>query len=113
MRVFVALADETRRAIVEALAAREQPVGDLVSRFGMSQPAMSRHLRVLREAGLVRVRPDGQRRVYRVDAQGLEAIDAWLASHRRKMARQLDALERHMDADERSKGSRNEKGKSK
>ena len=104
MQVFVALADPTRRAIVEALAAREQPVGDLVARFGTSQPAISRHLRVLREAGLVRVRADGQRRLYRVDAKGLETIETWLDAHRRKIARQLDALERHLDADDKPKG---------
>src|SRR4030095_9373388 len=104
MQVFVALADPTRRAIVEALAAREQPVGDLVARFDTSQPAISRHLRVLREAGLVRVRADGQRRLYRVDPKGLEAIETWLQMHRRKIARQLDALEQYLDEDEKPKG---------
>ena len=103
MQIFVALADPTRRAIVEELAVREQPVGDLVTRFGGSQPAMSRHLRVLREAGLVRVRADGQRRLYRVDTKGLEAIEAWVDEHRRKIARQLDALERYLDNDEKPK----------
>ena len=103
MQVFMALADPTRRAIVEALAAREQPVGALVTRFGGPQPAMSRHLRVLREAGLVRVRADGQRRLYRVDTKGLEAIEAWVDAHRRKIARQLDALERYLDDDEKPK----------
>ena len=104
MQVFVALADPTRRAIVEALAAREQPVGALVTRFGGSQPAISRHLRVLREAGLVRVRADGQRRLYRVDPKGLEVLESWIATHRRKIARQLDALERYLDDDEKPKG---------
>jgi DNA-binding transcriptional ArsR family regulator len=97
MQIFTVLADPRRREIVEALAAREQPVGDLVARFGVSQPAISRHLRVLREAGLVRARAEGQRRLYRVDTKGLEAIEAWLDTHRRKIARQLDALERHLD----------------
>jgi len=103
MHVFVALADQTRREIVEALATREQAVGDLVAQFGLSQPAISRHLRVLREAGLVRVRAAGQRRVYRVDARGLGAIETWLDTHRRKIAKQLDALEGHLDADEKPK----------
>lgn len=106
MQTFVALADQTRREIVEALAIRERAVGDLVAQFSISQPAVSRHLRVLREAGLVRVRVDGQRRVYSVDAKGLEAIETWLDTHRRKIAKQLDALERHLDADEKPKGRR-------
>jgi DNA-binding transcriptional ArsR family regulator len=104
MQIFAALADPTRREIVEALAVREQAVGDLVVRFGISQPAISRHLRVLREAGLVRVRADGQRRMYGVDANGLEAIDTWLATHRRKLAKQLDALDRYLDTNNRTKG---------
>ena len=104
MHTFAALADPTRREIVEALAAREQPVGDLVARFSVSQPAISRHLRVLREAGLVRVRADGQRRLYRVDTKGLDAIETWLNTYRRKVARQLDALERHLDEDDKAKG---------
>src|SRR5262245_4625482 len=104
MQAFVALADRTRREIVESLAAREQAVGDLVARFGVSQPAMSRHLRMLREAGLVRVRADGQRRLYRVDTKGFDALETWLTTHRRKLAQQLDALERYLDADERTKG---------
>jgi len=99
MQTFVALADQTRREIVEALAAREQAVGDLVAQFHISQPAISRHLRVLRDAGLVRVRVDGQRRMYSVDAKGFEVIEVWLDKHRRKIARQLDALERHLDTD--------------
>jgi len=99
MQTFVALADQTRREIVEALAAREQAVGDLVAQFHISQPAISRHLRVLRDAGLVRVRVDGQRRMYSVDAKGFEVIELWLDKHRRKIARQLDALERHLDTD--------------
>ena len=70
MQIFVALADPVRREIVEALAAREQAVGDLVVRFDVSQPAISRHLRVLREAGLVRVRADGQRRLYASTRRG-------------------------------------------
>ena len=104
MQIFAALADPTRREIVETLAAREQAVGDLVNRFGISQPAISRHLRVLREAGLVRVRADGQRRMYGVDANGLEAIDTWLTTHRQKLAKQLDALDRYLDTNNRTKG---------
>ena len=97
MLAFAALADDTRRQIVETLGGRELSVGDLVARFAISQPAVSQHLKVLREAGLVRVRPEAQRRLYSLDPGGVREIESWLDRHIRRTARQLDALERHLD----------------
>ena len=96
--VFEVLAEPRRRAIMDLLLAGERPVGDLVSELRMSQPAVSRHLRVLREAGLVRVRADAQRRLYRIEAAPLRAVDDWLAPYRRLWAARLDALGEHLDA---------------
>ncbi len=90
---FALLADPTRRQIVEALRDGECPVGDLVDRLGMSQPAVSKQLRVLREGGLARVRRDGQRRIYRLDAGGLKALDDWLAPFRAAWEKRLDTME--------------------
>ncbi len=97
MNAFAALADPTRAGIVEALAGSGQTVNQIVSRFSLSQPSISRHLRVLREAGLVSVHPDGQRRVYRLDPAPLREIDAWLERYRRFWTGRLDDLERLMD----------------
>jgi DNA-binding transcriptional ArsR family regulator len=103
MSTFEVLAEPSRRRILDLLRERERPVGELVERIGLSQPGVSKHLRVLREAGLVRVRADAQRRLYGVRAEPLEEIDAWLEPYRRMWARHLDALERHLDdAKERS-----------
>ncbi len=95
---FEVLAEPSRRAIMDLLLARERPVGELVSELHMSQPAVSRHLRVLREAGLVRVRIDAQRRLYRIEAAPLRGVDEWLAPYRRLWASRLDALGEHLDA---------------
>jgi DNA-binding transcriptional ArsR family regulator len=97
MRAFAALADDTRRAIVEELSKGERPVGELVRRFELTQPAISQHLKVLKEAGLVRVRPDAQRRLYSVDPKGLRVIELWLERQRRMWAKRLDRIEEHMD----------------
>ncbi len=97
MNAFAALADPTRAGIVEALADSGQTVNQIVSRFSLSQPSISRHVRVLREAGLVSVHPDGQRRVYRLDPAPLREIDAWLERYRRFWTGRLDDLERLMD----------------
>ncbi len=86
-----------RRRILDLLRDDEWPVNELVRRLGISQPGVSKHLRVLREAGLVDVRHDAQRRFYRVRPEPLAEIDAWLAPYRRLWARRLDALERHLD----------------
>jgi DNA-binding transcriptional ArsR family regulator len=72
-------------------------VGELVERLGLTQPGTSKHLRVLRDAGLVRARPDAQRRVYELEARPLAELDAWLAPYRRMWEESLDALERHLD----------------
>jgi DNA-binding transcriptional ArsR family regulator len=92
-----ALAQPTRRRILDLLRDGERPVGDLVDRLGVSQPAVSKHLRVLRDVGLVGVRSDAQRRLYRVRPEPLEELDAWLAPYRRMWSQSLDALERHLD----------------
>ena len=94
---FDVLAEPTRRRILDLLIESEQPVGDLVASLRLSQPGVSKHLRVLRDAGLVEVRHDAQRRIYRVRAEPLAEIDAWLAPYRRLWASKLDALERHLD----------------
>jgi DNA-binding transcriptional ArsR family regulator len=91
---FVALADPTRRRIVDLLARGEQPAGELAKRFTLTQPAVSQHLRALRDAGLVRVRQDAQRRIYSLDPRGLAEVDAWLSRYRAFWSGHLDALER-------------------
>jgi DNA-binding transcriptional ArsR family regulator len=96
--VFAVIAEPSRRRILDALRAREQSVGDLVAAVGLSQPATSKHLRVLREAGLVASRVDAQRRLYRVEPTPLRALDDWLTPYRTLWADRLDALARHLDA---------------
>jgi DNA-binding transcriptional ArsR family regulator len=96
--MFEVVAEPSRRRILDLLRGEEQPVGALVSVLGLSQPAVSKHLRVLREAGLVEVRVDAQRRLYRVRPEPLREIDEWLAPYRAAWASRLDALERHLDA---------------
>jgi DNA-binding transcriptional ArsR family regulator len=95
---FEVLAEPNRRRILDLLRAAERPVGDLVRELALTQPAVSKHLRVLREAGLVAVRSDAQRRYYRVSAEPLRAVDEWLAPYRALWAARLDDLERHLDA---------------
>jgi DNA-binding transcriptional ArsR family regulator len=97
MNAFAALADPTRAEIVDLLADGGRTVNEIVGRFSLTQPSISRHLRILREAGLVSVEPDGQRRVYHLDPAPLREIDHWLGRYRRFWARKLDDLERHMD----------------
>jgi DNA-binding transcriptional ArsR family regulator len=99
---FDVLAEPTRRRILDMVRDRERSVGDLVESLSVSQPGVSKHLRVLREAGLVDVRHDAQRRLYRLRAEPLAEVDAWLAPYRRFWAGRLDALERHLDEKERS-----------
>jgi DNA-binding transcriptional ArsR family regulator len=96
MTAVEALAQPTRRQILDLLREGERAVGELVERLDMSQPAVSKHLRVLREVGLVGVRADAQRRLYRVRPEPLAELDAWLAPYRRLWTRSLDALERHL-----------------
>jgi DNA-binding transcriptional ArsR family regulator len=98
---FDVLAEPTRRRILDLLLDRERPVGELVERLELSQPGVSKHLRVLREAGLVSVRNDAQRRIYEIRPEPLEEIAEWLEPYRRLWADRLDALERHLDEEER------------
>jgi DNA-binding transcriptional ArsR family regulator len=98
---FDVLAEPTRRRILDLLLDRERPVGELVERLKLSQPGVSKHLRVLREAGLVSVRNDAQRRIYEIRPEPLEEIAEWLEPYRRLWADRLDALERHLDEEER------------
>jgi DNA-binding transcriptional ArsR family regulator len=93
---FEVLAEPNRRRILDLLAEAERPVGELVGALGVSQPAVSKHLRVLREAGLVEVRGDAQRRLYRVRAEPLRDLDEWLRPYRRMWASSLDALDSHL-----------------
>jgi DNA-binding transcriptional ArsR family regulator len=95
--VFEVLAEPNRRRILDLLRSEERPVNELVAALGMSQPAVSKHLRVLRDAGLVDVRADGQRRVYRVRFEPLQEIDEWLTPYRAAWRDRLDALEQHLD----------------
>jgi DNA-binding transcriptional ArsR family regulator len=94
---FDVLAEPTRRRILDLIRDDERPVNELVAKLDISQPGVSKHLRVLRDAGLVEVRTDAQRRLYRVRPEPLAEIDAWLAPYRRLWANRLDALERHLD----------------
>ena len=94
---FSIIAEPSRRAILSLLATAEQSVGDIESQLGLSQPSVSKHLRVLREAGFVESRVDAQRRLYRIRPEPLMEIDAWLAPFRRYWSQHLDALERHLD----------------
>ena len=97
MDAFLALADPTRRRIIESLADGESAFGDLADQFDMSRPAVSQHLKVLREAGLVRVRKDAQRRIYRLNAEGLDELGEWLESVRRFWGARLDDLDRALE----------------
>jgi DNA-binding transcriptional ArsR family regulator len=94
---FELVAQPTRRQILDLLRERARPVGELVTLLGLSQPGVSKHLRALREAGLVRVRRDGQRRWYELEAAPLEELDEWLEPYRRHWEDRLDRLERHLD----------------
>jgi DNA-binding transcriptional ArsR family regulator len=94
---FEVLAEPSRRKILDLLRHAELPVGDLVEATALSQPAVSKHLRILREAGLVESRTDAQRRIYRVRAEPLQAIDEWLAPYRQMWGSSLNALERHLE----------------
>ena len=99
MDVFDAAAEPRRRALLAALPEGERTAGELVGTLpGLTQPTVSRHLRVLREVGLVEVRPDAQRRIYALRADGLVQIDEWIARYRRYWADHLDALERHLQS---------------
>lgn len=95
--VLEALAEPTRRQILDAVRRDERSVGELVEIVGMHQPGISRHLRVLRDAGLVHVRRDAQRRLYRLRPEPLQELDEWLEPFRREWSHRLDDLERHLE----------------
>ena len=97
---FELVAEPTRRGILDLLRERERSVGELVERIGLSQPGVSKHLRALREAGLVEVRRDAQRRWYRLQPQPLAEIDSWLRPYREFWAGRLDALEEHLEKED-------------
>ena len=112
---FAIIAEPNRRALLRLLATSERSVG-LERELGMPQPSVSKHLRVLREAGFVESRVDAQRRVYRLRPEALKELDSWLAPFRRFWSAHVDALERHLDrmerqpAPKRSKRGPNSKG---
>jgi DNA-binding transcriptional ArsR family regulator len=97
MTAYAALAEPHRRQILDLLRGGERSVNDLVARLALSQPGVSKHLKVLREAGLVEVRPDGRRRWYGLRPQPLAEVDAWLEPYRAYWSGRLDALERHLE----------------
>src|SRR5215813_1742091 len=94
---FAIIAEPSRRAILSLLASAERSVGDIEEQLRLPQPSVSKHLRILREAGFVESRVDAQRRLYRIRPEPLMEIDAWLAPFRRFWSQHVDALERHLD----------------
>ena len=94
---FTIIAEPSRRAILRLLASAERSVGDIEERLKLPQPSVSKHLRVLREAGFVESRVDAQRRLYRIRPEPLMEIDTWLTQFRRFWSAHVDALERHLD----------------
>lgn len=96
LAVLEVIAEPTRRRILDAVRDGERSVGELVRAVGMHQPGVSRHLKVLRDAGLVEVRPDAQRRMYRLRPEPLIELDEWLEPYRVEWARRLDSLEQHL-----------------
>lgn len=95
--MYEVIAEPARRRILDLLLERPRSVGELVEDLGLSQPGTSKHLRILREAGLVDVRKDAQRRFYELRAEPLSEVDEWLAPYRERWGRSLDALEAHLD----------------
>lgn len=94
---FQVLGDPSRHAIVELLRSGERPVGELVESLSLSQPAVSKHLRVLKEAGIVEARAEAQRRVYRIRPEPFVELDGWLAGYRQLWNEHLDRLEEHLE----------------
>src|SRR3974390_3175681 len=104
--VFEIIAEPNRRAILSLLVASEQSVGDIERQLRMSQPTVSKHLRVLREAGFVGSTVDAQRRLYRLNPKPLQEVETWLAQFRRFWSAHVDALERHLDRMDRVPGTK-------
>ena len=99
MTIFAVLAEPNRRAILDLLLVDEQPVGAIVDALDVGQPTVSKHLKILREAGLVSMRIDANRRIYGLRTQPLLEVDDWLLPYRRRWAERLDALEQFLDDD--------------
>jgi DNA-binding transcriptional ArsR family regulator len=97
MTAYAALAAPSRRHILDLLRGGERSVTELVARLELSQPGVSKHLKLLREAGLVEVRPEGRQRLYGLRAQPLAEVDEWLEPYRAYWSGRLDALERHLE----------------
>jgi DNA-binding transcriptional ArsR family regulator len=107
LSTFEVVAEPSRRRILDLLREESRAVGDLVDELGLAQPAVSKHLRILRDAGLVTSEVSAQRRLYRLNAAPLRELDAWVAPYRRHWAKHLDDLERHLASmadDEPTKG---------
>ena len=100
MTPFEAIGDPNRRRILELLRAGERPAGELLAGLGLSQPGLSKHLKTLREAGLVSRRPDGQRRLYRLEPEQLGELDDWLQPFRTFWSERLDALDDHLNKEQ-------------
>jgi DNA-binding transcriptional ArsR family regulator len=100
MSPFEAIAEPNRRRILDVLRAGERPAGDLIAATGLSQPGVSKHLKLLREAGLVSMRAAGQQRLYRLEPGELAALDAWLTPFRTFWAERLDALDEHLESEQ-------------
>jgi DNA-binding transcriptional ArsR family regulator len=111
--VFDVIAEPNRRAILSLLVSSQQSVGAIERQLRMPQPTVSKHLRVLREAGFVESTVDAQRRLYRLKPEPLQALDAWLAPFRRFWSTHVDALERHLDRMDQSTPPRGKAGKTK
>lgn len=94
---YTALAEPHRRLILDLLRERTRSVSELVAHLGLGQPGVSKHLKVLRDAGLVHVRPDGKQRLYDLRAEPLAEVDAWLEPYRAYWSKRLDALESHLE----------------
>jgi DNA-binding transcriptional ArsR family regulator len=111
--VFEIIAEPNRRAILNLLVSSQQSVGEIERRLRMPQPTVSKHLRVLREAGFVESTVDAQRRLYRLRPEPLQEVDDWLAPFRRFWSAHVDALERHLDRMDRHPGDEDHPGKPK
>jgi DNA-binding transcriptional ArsR family regulator len=109
--VFEIIAEPNRRAILSLLVSSQQSVGEIERQLRMTQPTVSKHLRVLREAGFVESTVDAQRRLYRLKPESLQELDAWLAPFRRFWSAHVDALERHLDRMKESSATKSKKGK--
>jgi len=109
---FAIIAEPNRRAILSLLASSQRSVGEIERRLRMPQPAVSKHLRVLREAGFVEATVDAQRRLYRLKPEPLQQLDEWLDQFRRFWSDHVDALERHLDRTDHSPSPKEKKGKS-